>query len=79
MDTFYEARKIIPREWLEFLRYSAISGFIALSVLVINLSNKAFAKVFKENATKLWWLFVLLSLIPVLGIIYIFSRIFGKV
>ena len=69
--------KLIPPELLEFVRYSAIAGFIAATTLVVNINHKIFRKIFKENPGTYWWLFVVSSLIPLSVFFYIFSLVFG--
>ena len=68
----------IPEEIMQFLHYSAITGFIIVSVLLINLNHKAFDYVLKDNSKKYWWLFVLLAIIPLMLFLYAFTSIFGK-
>lgn len=67
----------LPPELLTFFRYSAILGFISVSVLIINLNHKLFDTVFRDSAKKFWWLFVLVSTVPLLVIIYVFNFFFG--
>ena len=68
---------LIPPEIMEFIRITAIGGFITTSTLVISLNFRAFNKVFSYNAKKLWWLFMLLMIIPLLITLYVFTLIFG--
>ncbi|OGM10020.1 hypothetical protein A2Z67_01680 [Candidatus Woesebacteria bacterium RBG_13_36_22] len=68
----------IPQEVMQFLHYSAITGFIIVSTLVINLNHKAFNYVLKDNAKKYWWLFVIIAVIPLSLFLYAFAFIFGK-
>jgi apolipoprotein N-acyltransferase len=68
----------IPREFMQFLHYTAITGFLIVSTLVINLNHKAFNYVMKDNAKKYWWLFVILAIIPLALFLYAFTFIFGK-
>ena len=70
--------ELVPSEILEFLRYSAIVGFISTATIVINLNNKAFKRILGENAARLWWLFVLLAVIPLFVFLYLFNLIFGQ-
>ena len=68
---------VFSPEFLAFVRYGAITGFICVSVLIINLNHKLFNTVFRDSAKRFWWLFVLISLVPFLVIIYIFNFFFG--
>jgi len=70
--------KSIPPEFTEFLRYSAITGFIVVTTLLINLNHKTFRYVLKDNARKYWWLFVVFAVVPLLLFLYVFTFIFGK-
>lgn len=67
----------IPHEILIFFRYSAILGFICVATLVINLNHNLFNKVMSDNAKTFWWLFVIISVVPLLVIIYVFNFFFG--
>lgn len=62
----------------QFLRYGAMLGFFVTSILVINLNNKAFRYVFKSHARSYFWFFMLLSIIPLLVFIFLFTTFFGK-
>ena len=70
--------KLIPPQLVEFVRYSAIAGFIAATTLVININHKIFGKIFRENPRSYWWLFVISSLIPLSVFFYIFNLVFGS-
>jgi hypothetical protein len=63
---------------MQFLRYGAMLGFFVVSILIINLNNKAFRFVFREHAKTYFWFFLLLSIIPLLVFIYLFNAFFGK-
>ncbi|OGM25115.1 hypothetical protein A2962_02320 [Candidatus Woesebacteria bacterium RIFCSPLOWO2_01_FULL_39_61] len=67
---------VFPREFLEFVRYGAITGFIAVTTLVININHKAFNTIFREKARSFWWLFVISGIIPLLLFLYAFTLIF---
>lgn len=70
--------KEIPPQMIEFVRYSAIAGFIAATTLVVNINHKIFNTFFKERTASFWWLFVISALIPLSLFLYIFSLLFGK-
>lgn len=69
---------IIPNEVRQFLHYSAITGFIVVATLVINLNHKAFNYVMKDHSKKYWWLFVILAIIPLSLFLYAFTFLFGR-
>jgi hypothetical protein len=69
------AKQLDPR-LVEFVRFSALVGFIVTATLVINLNHRAFKSVFKEKAKSYWGLFFLLALVPLLLVFYFFSIIF---
>ncbi|MCX7928621.1 MAG: hypothetical protein N2558_02965 [Patescibacteria group bacterium] len=62
----------------QFLKIGAIAGFIAAATLIININYKGFNYLFKDKATKYWWVFVIACVIPFLVILYMFTIIFGK-
>lgn len=68
----------IPKEIMQFLHYSAITGFIVVVTLLINLNHRFFSYVLKDNAKRYWWLFVILAVIPLSLFLYAFTFIFGK-
>ena len=70
--------ELIPAEFFSFLRFSAITGFLATTTLFINMHHEAFGRMFKQRASNYWWLFVLLSIVPFLLFLYIFNFVFGK-
>jgi len=74
----YFRLSFLPVEALQFLKFSAIAGFLATATLLINLNNKAFNYIFKEKAKSYFWFFLLISIIPLLAIIYVFNVFFGK-
>jgi len=63
---------------LQVFKYGAVAGFLVTTTLIINLNNKAFNSVFKGKTKSYFWFFLLVSLIPLLVFIYIFSALFGK-
>lgn len=70
--------KSIPSEFTEFLRYSAITGFLVVTTLVINLNHKAFKYVLGDKSKSYWWLFVLFAVFPLLLFLYAFTFLFGR-
>ena len=70
--------KLFSPEVQAFFRFSAIAGLLATTVLLINLNHKTFNRVLGERSKSLSWLFVLLSVVPLLLFLYIFSFLFGN-
>jgi len=68
----------IPNQVMQFVHISAITGFIVVSTLVINMNYKIFNYVLKDNAKKYWWLFVTLAVIPLMLFLYTFTLLFEK-
>jgi hypothetical protein len=68
---------LLPPEILAFFRYSAIIGFVCTAVLLINLNKTLFDTVLRDSAKKFWWLFLVVSLVPLLVIIAVFDFFFG--
>lgn len=69
--------QVFINQTLTFFRYGAIAGFIVCATLLINLNNKAFTYIFKDRAKQYFWFFMLLSVIPLLAIIFVFNALFG--
>lgn len=70
--------KKIPPEVMQFVKVTAIGGFVATSALIVNINFRAFSKVFSARTRSLWWLFLLLMIFPLLIFLYLFSLLFGK-
>ena len=68
-------RELSP-EISQFLRLSSFIGFMVTATFIINLNFKTFRSVFKEKTGHYWWLFLLITLIPLMVIIYLFSLLF---
>lgn len=62
---------------MEVLKVTAAAGFVTASVLLISLNHKVFKFIFKEKTASYWWLFTVLTVFPLLLILYIFSLLFG--
>ena len=69
---------LFTRKAVEIFRFGAIIGLIVATTLFVNINNKAFNTVFRERAKSYFWFFLMLSVIPLLVFIYIFSFLFGK-
>ncbi|OGM18276.1 hypothetical protein A2686_03690 [Candidatus Woesebacteria bacterium RIFCSPHIGHO2_01_FULL_38_10] len=70
--------KTVEVNFMEFVRFTAIGGFITATTLLVNLNFKGFSFIFKEKTRTYWWLFLTLTVIPLLLFLYIFTLIFGK-
>ncbi len=70
------AYKMLPPQLMEFFRFSAIAGLIAAVTLLINLHYSAFRYIFKERTKTYWWLFIVMTVIPLFLFLYVFSLLF---
>jgi len=68
-----------PSEFIYFLRYSAVAGLLALTVILINLNHYKFRSIFGERSGKLWWLFFTFSILPLMFFIFMFNFVLGRV
>jgi hypothetical protein len=75
---FFDNLTTFTDKAIGFFRISAITGFLATTTLIINLNNQKFHTIFKDRAKKLWWLFLVVSLVLFAVILYIFNIIFQK-
>jgi hypothetical protein len=69
---------LIPRKFVEIIRYSAFAGFIVSATLLVLLDYKAFKRVFKERVNELKWVFVISTVVILLLMIYIFTIFFQR-
>ncbi|MBU0569421.1 hypothetical protein KKB40_01420 [Patescibacteria group bacterium] len=69
---------LVPREVMEFVRYGAIAGFIAVTALIVNLDYKTLSKVFREKTNSFWVVFALSAVIVFLVLLYLFTIVFEK-
>lgn len=60
----------------DFVEFVAFLGFLVTATLLINLNFRGFKFVFGEKVRSYWWLFLLLTIVPLLVILYIFSLLF---
>ncbi|OGM15984.1 hypothetical protein A2V56_04450 [Candidatus Woesebacteria bacterium RBG_19FT_COMBO_42_9] len=67
-----------PQAIQETLRAVALGGFLTASTLIIGINFKVFNNIFKENAHKYWWLFLVSAVIPVAVVLFIFSFFFER-
>lgn len=68
--------KLLNSQINNFLEFTAFLGFLVTATLFINLNFKGFKTVFREKTLNYWWLFILLTVAPLLVIIYIFTLLF---
>ena len=66
-----------PQVYLAF-RATVIAGFVTASVLLININHRTFKWVLKEKSITYWWLFTVLTIVPLLMILQVFSIFFGR-
>ncbi|MCH7640640.1 hypothetical protein IID22_00355 [Patescibacteria group bacterium] len=61
---------------MDFIRFAAFFGFIVLTTLFMSLNYKGFKAIFREKTRSYWWLFIILTSIPALLSLFIFSLLF---
>jgi len=66
-----------PIEIQSVLKTIALVGFLITATLIVGLNFKIFNNIFKDKALNYWWLFLVISAIPIVVAIYIFSFFFG--
>jgi len=62
---------------MEFLKFSAFTGFIVSSTLLANLNFKTFKRILGDKSSKYWWLMGILMIIPLLIVLFTFSLLFS--
>ena len=67
----------IPVETQSVLQTIALLGFLITATLIVGLNFKIFTNIFKEKASHYWWLFLVISVVPILVAIYIYAFFFG--
>lgn len=67
----------LPVETQNVLKTIAFLGFLVTATLIVGLNFKIFNNIFKDKASNYWWLFLVISAIPIVVAIYIFSFFFG--
>ncbi len=60
------------------LKLVAFVGFLAAATLLIGFNHKVFEVVMGERSKAYWWLFMVVTILPLLLIIYAFSYFFGN-
>jgi hypothetical protein len=68
----------LPPEFISFLRFSAVSGLLALTVILINFNHSKFSHVFGDRSRNLWWLFLVFSVVPLMFLLFMFNFIVGR-
>jgi hypothetical protein len=59
------------------LKSVSFVGFLITATLLVGLNFKIFNNIFKDNAKNYWWLFLVISAVPILVAIYIYTFFFG--
>jgi len=67
----------IPVETQSVLQTIALLGFLITATLIVGLNFKIFTNIFKEKASHYWWLFLVISAVPILVAIYMYAFFFG--
>jgi len=60
------------------LRSVSLAGFLVTATLIIGLNFKIFTNIFKDRASRYWWLFLGISIVPILVAIYLYTFFFGS-
>ncbi len=60
----------------EIIKLAALAGFIAASTFLINLNYQAFDKVFQKKTKAVWFLFFVMTTLPLGIILLLFSYFF---
>ena len=61
---------------MNLIRFAAFAGFVVATTLFMNLNYRGFEKVFRGKTKSYWWLFIILTLIPALFTLFLFSMLF---
>jgi len=68
---------IQPDQVQNVLKTVSLLGFLITATLIVGLNFKIFTNIFKEKASHYWWLFLVVSAVPILVAIYIYTFFFG--
>lgn len=60
------------------IKFAAFIGLIVFTTIIVSLNFRVFRVIFKERATSFWWLFLILSIIPLLMLLSLFTLIFER-
>lgn len=67
----------LPIQTQNVLKTIALLGFLITATLIVGLNFKIFTNIFKDKASHYWWLFLVISAVPILVAIYIYAFFFG--
>jgi len=59
------------------LKSVSFLGFLITATLIVGLNFKIFTNIFKDKASNYWWLFLVISTVPILVALYIYTIFFG--
>lgn len=59
------------------LKSVSLVGFLVTATLIVGLNFKIFTNIFKDKASNYWWLFLVISVVPLLVALYIYTIFFG--
>lgn len=62
----------------QMIKVASVLGLIICSTLLVALNFKFFSKVFKERTASLWWLFLIISIVPFLVMLGVFTVLFER-
>ncbi|QQS38903.1 hypothetical protein IPM62_06010 [Candidatus Woesebacteria bacterium] len=60
------------------IRLAAYVGLIFFTTVFVSLNFKTFKMLFKESTKSYWWLFLIISVIPLMILLSIFSLVFER-
>jgi hypothetical protein len=66
-----------PVEVQSALKTLALVGFLITATLIVGINFKIFTGIFKGKVTSYWWLFLVVSAVPILMALYLYSFFFG--
>lgn len=66
-----------PIEVQSALRTIALAGFLITATLIVGINFKIFTNVFREKFSSYWWLFLVVSAVPIVIALYIYTFFFG--
>jgi hypothetical protein len=59
------------------LKTVALVGFLITATLIVGINFKIFTSLFRDKVSHYWWLFLVVSAVPILLALYIYSFFFG--
>ncbi len=69
--------ELLNAQFVQTTRIVGIIVFLSIATLFIGFNHNIFKIVFAEKSKSYWWLFALLTIIPFLLVLFVFSFLFG--